>query len=95
MKKISCQEDWDNARKVFPEDKNLWPLTDAVVGKKLKVSMTFIQRLRAQHNIPKSTIRTVPTKPIRIATKKNRTWAPKGCEDLMILMRDWKRMVRQ
>ena len=88
-KKMGCRKDWDNARKVFPADKSLWPLKDAAVGAKLKVSMAFIQRLRAKHNIPLSIIRTVPTKPIRITTNKNRTWAPKGCDDLMKLMHTW------
>ena len=54
-KKIGCRKDWDNARKVFPENKNLWPLTNSVVGKKLQVSFAFIQRLRVKHGIPFAT----------------------------------------
>lgn len=55
MKRYSCKQDWDKVRKVFPQDKSLWPLTNSVLSKKFNVSIAFIQRLRVEHGIPFAT----------------------------------------
>ena len=55
MKKPSCKKDWDAARRIFPYDKELWPLPNVVVAEKLNVSLAFIQRLRVTHGIPFAT----------------------------------------